>query len=152
MCIYTEAWHVIGLWVAPSLTQLPLCSHIAMFKSKPLYCSQWMCVVWRRCTSESQIWMQTCVNAVSVCLNAAQVLLNCVKKMFSCSSRVLVTIYRMYIMIMCSAQRNKGVKRRKKKNAFMWIYYVVFLVTRGQKRSTTRSHEIHKPWENLKYE
>lgn len=33
VCIYTEAWHVIGLWVAPSLTQPPLYSHIAMFKS-----------------------------------------------------------------------------------------------------------------------
>lgn len=50
--------------------------------------------------------------AQSVCLNVVQVLLNCVK-IVSCSFWVLVTINRMYIMIMCNAQRNKRVKRKK---------------------------------------
>lgn len=65
------------------------------------------------CVTSSYAWESASDADVYVCmLCLPEVLLNCVK-MFLCSFWVLGTIYRMYVMVMCSAQRNKKGKEEK---------------------------------------
>lgn len=77
--------------------------------------------------------------------------------MFLCSFWVLVTIYRMYIMIMCSAQRNKRVKR-KTFEAFMWTIMFFFCSLEGsigqrqiqhRKREQTWNTKPDKTWKMM---